>query len=174
VSEYRYGGPAALAHALSFTAQDLEANRQGALSERQVRRVQRRTAVSVVRAAAICLPAFIALALLFNAATIDGVLWALMLAGAPFVFTALRLWPGIEDVNALLVGSVKGQATAQRWQPIFWQRGGWLFRMRPGYYFYVEGVRFRVSRQAFLALQEGCYTLYFMPSTRQVVSAEAA
>ncbi len=166
--------PTALAHALGFTAQDLEANRLGALTERQAERIRREAAVRVAQAAAVCLPTFVILTLLFNTAAIDGVLWALILAGVPFVTHAVILWPAIQDANALRVRAVSGRVIPERWQPTFWARGGWLFRLRPGYYYRIESERFRVSREAFLALAPGAYTLYVTPNARRLVSAEAS
>lgn len=172
-SPYRAPGPAALAHALGFTAQDLAANRRGQLTERQAARLRREAALQVARAVAVWAPAFLVLALLFNTSGVEGVLLALTLTGVPIGIVAVRLWPLVSDANAMCVSEAQGVAAPERWQPAFWARTAWLFRRRPGYYLRLGADRFRVPRAAYLAVEAGPCAVYFTPRARAVVSAEA-
>ncbi|MBN1285992.1 MAG: hypothetical protein JXB47_11390 [Anaerolineae bacterium] len=154
-----------LAHALRFTPEDLEANRRGILSERQARAIRRRAALTVARAAVLCVPLFIILALLFNSSGVAGILWALLLSGVPYLVSAVRLWPAVRDANALQVAPAGGYVTAERVRRL---------GLAPAYYFVVDGqTRFRTDRRACLSFTEGPYTVYYLPTARRVVSIEA-
>ena len=170
---WRYHDPAAVAHALGFSADDLMANRRGALSERQAWRLRRDAAMRLGQAAAVCLPVFVLLTLLFNAPTIDGVLWALLLTGIPFVGIAWGLWPAIQDANELAVHQVSGFVTGERWTPAKRSRLGRAGRFGGRYALCIDGERFPTSRKVYLSFVPGRYTLYFTPRARQVVGAEA-
>lgn len=170
--DYRNRGPAALAHALSFTLDDLSANRRGAMSERQAWRLRREVAIRVAQAAAVWLSCFVILTLCFNRAALDGVFWALALTSLPFLINVVPLSRLVRDANALRVEKVSGYVAAERGHPALWAWGGRFLRLRPGYYYRAGAQRFHVSRAAYLALHNGFYTLYYTPAARRVVSAE--
>lgn len=153
-----------LAYALDFTPEDLAANRQGRLSRRQARVLRRYAALSVARAVALCVPVFIILSLLFNSPGVDGILWALLLGGVPYVANAFMLWPLVRDINSRAVESITGRVTLER------ERRVPLLRFPPIYYLVVDDMRFRTNRRVYRALNEETYTIHYLPGVRWAVS----
>jgi hypothetical protein len=165
-----------LAHALSFTPQDLAANRQGRLSPRQAACIRQVVNRDVARTITLCVAAFIILALLFNTPGVEGILWALLLSGVPLIASFLRLLPLSQDAAHARTEPVSGEVSAERWLPPFARRFQRLLRLRPGYYLSVGGDRFHVDRRTYQAFEQmpggRAYTLYHTPAARIVVAIE--
>jgi hypothetical protein len=159
-----------LMNALSFTAGDLEVNKQGLLTEAQQGVLDRKRAVLVRNFLVYCLFVLGVVSLFFLAQkTLDslkitvGVGFGVVLLGlfSPILFKWQKI--GL-DMREGIVHSVEGQVRLDI-QPVF--RGGAIMSLS------VNGVEFRIPKEVLFAFQDHePYKLYYVPLSKVLVSAE--
>jgi|SRR5579859_48221 len=159
-----------LMNALSFTAGDLVANKQGLLTEAQQGVLDRKRAVLVRNFLVYCLFVIGVVSLFFlGQKTLDsrtitlGVGFGVVLLGlfSPILFKWQKI--GL-DMREGIVHSVEGQVRLDI-QPVF--RGGAIMSLT------VNGVKFRIPKEVLFAFQnDEDYKIYYVPLSKVLVSAE--
>lgn len=162
-----------LAAALAFTATDLQANRDGRLSDRQQRRLARR--VLLLNSVYVATALFFFICALYLEPWATGVRHPLFWVA---VFLVLLATGGLHHMlrisedysNDVARGHVAAVSGFVRCKFSEWTRG---IEGGGEYYIEVLGQRFWVPFVAFEAFQEELkYTVYYLPTVRKVIAAE--
>ncbi len=158
---------------LGFTPDDLECNRAGRLSRRQLEQLRKEAERQIVAGMALSVPTLLALILLFGTSSPRALVWALALVAIPFLAAFVPAWRMMRDFYGGRVARAGGLVRPER-RPAPWKAlvGGPPY----DYLLVVDGglARFHIGEPVYRVLAPGRYAIYYLPHSGKVVSMAPA